>query len=56
MISLIKVTRSDVERLIEKGYLKTRKGRFPELHITSKQKKGKRKNYYIPDYFAEKLI
>lgn len=30
-------------------------GRYPELHITSKQKKGKRKGYYVPDYLKNKL-
>jgi hypothetical protein len=54
-LHLVKVTRTDVDYLIEKGYLKNEKGRYKELHIASREKKGKRKNYYVPDYLARKI-
>lgn len=52
---LIKISKDQVQNLIKKGYLKNVNGKYPELHITSKQKKGKRKNYFVPDYLKNKI-
>jgi hypothetical protein len=30
-------------------------GKYPDLSITSKKKKGKNKKYYVIDYLAEKV-
>lgn len=50
-----RVTKEQVDNLIKNGYLKNKKGRYPDLQITSRQRTRKRKNYFVPDYLMEKL-
>ena len=52
---LIKISQSDKDYLISRGYLKLQSGKYPEMHTTCKQKKSKRKKYYVPDYFKKYL-
>ena len=47
--------KQEKEFLVSKGYLKPRNGKYPGLAITCKQKKSKRKKYYVLDSLAEKL-
>lgn len=52
---MVKITKEQVEFLIEKGYLKNKQGKYPDLHITCKQKRNGRKGYFVPDYLAKNL-
>lgn len=52
---LIKISREEVDYLISSNKLKLKSGKYSELHITSKQKKSKRKNYFVPDFFKKYL-
>jgi hypothetical protein len=52
---LIKISQEDAHYLIERGFIKSKFGKYPELHITCKQKKGKRKGYYVPSYLDRHL-
>jgi hypothetical protein len=52
---LKKISKEDAFYLIKEGFLKTKKGKYEDLHITSKQKKGKRKGYYVPDFLLKHI-
>ena len=49
--NLQKITKEELQLLREKGYIKNNYG----INITCKNKKSKRKKYYIIDSIAKKL-
>lgn len=52
---MVEVSKQEMEWLIKNGYLKCKNGQYPDLAITSKHKKGKRKRRYVSEPVAEKL-
>ena len=44
-----------MEYLIEKGFIKTYKGKYKDLIITGRQKKSRNKKRYVPIHIANKL-
>lgn len=53
------ITRQEKDYLIEQNFLKMVRGQYPDLAITSKKKKGKKKGknkkYYVTDYLAMRV-
>jgi len=49
--NLQKITKEEIQLLREKGYIKNNYG----VNITCKNKKSKRKKYYVIDNIARKL-
>ena len=52
--TLQQITRQEKDYLITKNLLRMVNGKHPDLSITSKKKKGKRKKYYVIDCLAER--
>lgn len=52
---MISVTQEQVEYLIKNGYLKSFKGKYCDLTITSRKKGSKRKHRYISNDVAKFL-
>jgi len=52
---LIEITKEQLDYLIKNNYLKMEHGRYPDLVILNRHKKGKRKKRLIP-YTYEKYI
>jgi len=51
---LKQVTKEEKDLLIKHNILKMEMGKYPDLSITSKRKKH-RKRYYVPDYMVDRL-
>jgi hypothetical protein len=49
------ITKTQVEYLKKKKFIKVEQGRFTNLHIVSKNKKSNRKTYYTLDKFVKIL-
>jgi len=52
---LKQVTKEEKDLLIKHNILKMEMGKYPDLSITSKRKKH-RKRYYVPDYMVNVLM
>jgi hypothetical protein len=52
---LVQINKDEKEFLIKNGYLKAKMGKYPDLTITSRNKKSRRKIYYVPDYYVNYL-
>lgn len=52
---LIEISKEQMEDLIEQGILKERNGKYYNLVVTSRNRRGKRKKRYIPDSFKKYL-
>ena len=45
---MIEITKTQMEYLISRGYLRLEKGKYVDLIITSRKHGGKRKKRYVP--------
>lgn len=53
---MVKITKSQKEYLIAKGYLRMERGRYPDLSICNKEHgKGRAKTYYVPNWCSRWL-
>lgn len=52
---MIEITKEQLDYLIEKKYLKMEYGKYPDLVILNRHKKGKRKKRLVP-YVYEKFL
>lgn len=49
------VTKEELSWLLRKNILKRSKGGIINLTVTNKQSKSSYKQYYVPDYVADKI-
>jgi hypothetical protein len=52
---MIKITQSQRDYLIIKGFLKSERGGYPGLMVCNKTHKKMRKTYYIIDFYSRYL-
>lgn len=52
---MIEISKQEMNYLIEKGFIKTSKGKYKNLIITGREKKSKNKKRYVPEHIADKL-
>lgn len=53
--NLIQISKQEMYYLIEKGFLKSYKGRFTDLVVLGRQKKSKNKKRLVPPSYARYL-
>ena len=49
------VTKQELNLLISKNILKMEGGQYPDLCIVGKQKKSRRRKYFVPEKYLYKL-